>query len=1637
MNARETPPSVGYPQFHPGRDGKILSMSSTQFVHLRLHSEFSVVDGIVRIDDAIAKAAADGQGALALTDSANMFGAVRFYSSARKRGIKPIIGCDLWITNDLDRDSPTRMAVLVQGRAGYLNLCELITRAYLENPHRNRAEVRIEWFEESEGRSAQGLIALSGARYGTVGTSLLAGKPEAATLAAQRLASVFHDRFYLELQRTGDARDAAQARAALSLATRLKLPVVATHPIQFLERADFRAHEARVCIAEGHTLNDTRRPRRYTAEQYFKTQAEMAELFADVPVALANSVQIAKRCNLTLELGTARLPRFPTPDGVTLDDHCRALACSGLEQRLTKRYADERARNERRPEYEARLDLELSTIAKMGYSGYFLIVADFINWAKGNGIPVGPGRGSGAGSLVAYSLRITDLDPLQYGLLFERFLNPERVSMPDFDIDFCQDNRDRVIDYVKRKYGHDAVSQIATFGTLGAKAVVRDAGRVLDMPYTKCDQLSKLIPHNPTDPWTLDRALAQEPAFADAVAADEENQELIALARPLEGLTRNVGMHAGGVLIAPGRLTDFTPLYCAQGTEGVISQYDKDDVEAIGLVKFDFLGLTTLTILDLTLQYVRQLDPSFALELDTLPLDDAATYEIFKRGATTAIFQFESRGMRELLKRARPDRLEDLIALNALYRPGPMDLIPEYVDRKQGRQKVEYLHRSIEPILSETYGVMVYQEQVMRIAQIIGGYSLGAADLLRRAMSKKKPEEMATHRSIFVEGAAAKGVDARTATELFNHIEKFAGYGFNKCVIGATVVSDAVTGKRHTVRELFENRGRSTVHLHALGSDWKLRARMVRDVVWNGRRATLEVRTALGKRLIATSNHPLRTLGGWKEIADLAPGDRIAVPRLTSVGCSASWPDHELIVLGGLLSEGNTCHPTCLYYFNNDEQLIADFTRAVSMFPCTVARVTTRADRRFEVCVSTGRDTRFRRGQRPWNATVARTEGNTALAVDDAPRRSGAFVWAQSLGLLDVRADQKRVPNQAFELSDDAIALLLGRMWSGDGFFIGRSNTVPFYATSSPQLARDVQELLLRLGIVSCLQQKRFNYRGSTRPGYAIFLIGDSVRRFVQRVLPHCVGREKQVAALTARMALIRADSSSKDTIPAEVRQRVDLLRHSHGGGAMTWRELEEECAVSTKEFLGRGGASKRGFRRSTIARFGQHFGDSELLALAESDVYWDTVVGIEPHDVEDVYDLEIEGDHNFVAEGLIVHNSHSAAYALVAYQTAYFKVHTPAAFMAANLSTLMDDTDKVKDLIEDCEAIGLKVLPPDVNASAYRFEPVDPKTIRYGLGAIKGTGRGAIEAIISARSAGGPFADLFDLTARVDKQFVSRRVVEALVRSGAFDRLNSDRAVLLASVGRAIDAADSAAAAVGQASLFGAFESNARHVEYVPAARWSESEKLSNEKLALGYYFSGHLFTEFASEARRLAPTPLAEVRQAPIGRSEQVKLAGVIVSARSQNTRRGRMGIVVLEDGTAQLELMVFSELYDRKRALLKEDQLLFVIGRVRNDEFAQRLSVSADDLMDLTEARARAAARLRIEVEGAGDVSRLRDALNPYRVSNGHAGSGCRIVISYRNGAGSADVALPDEWRVRPEDRLAADLAMQPKVRRAYYL
>jgi DNA polymerase-3 subunit alpha len=751
-------------------------MPQPSFVHLRLHSEYSISDGMVRVDEAVSAAQRDAMPALALTDLNNFFGLIKFYKAARGAGLKPIVGCDVFISNDADQDRPHRLLLLCQSSAGYLLLCRLLSRAYLENQHRGRAELRREWFHYDTG----GLIALSGAHLGDVGSALSSGNAAQAKQFAREWAALFNNRYYIEVQRAGSADEENYLHAATQLSAELGLPVVATHPVQFLGADDFKAHEARVCIAEGYVLNDKRRARAFTPQQYFKTQAEMAELFADVPEALQNSVEIARRCNLSLTLDKPRLPDFPTPEGQGLDEYLREQAESGLQQRMAKLYPDAAERAARQAQYQARLDFEIDTIISMGFPGYFLIVADFIRWAKHNGVPVGPGRGSGAGSLVAYSLGITDLDPLRYALLFERFLNPERVSMPDFDVDFCQDGRERVIDYVKQKYGAASVAQIATFGTMASKAVIRDVGRVMDFPYGLCDRLSKAIPLEGVKPVSLKKAREMEPEINSIAESEEGVPELLELAGRLEDLTRNVGMHAGGVLIAPGQLTDFCPLYCADSSTSVVSQFDKDDVESIGLVKFDFLGLRTLTILDWAMRHVTRLAGGVApFDLETLALDDAATYELLKKGNTTAVFQLESRGMKDMLKQARPDRFEDIIALVALYRPGPMDLIPDFVRRKHG-EKFEYPHPAVEPVLRETYGIMVYQEQVMQMAQVVGGYSLGGADLLRRAMGKKKAEEMAQQREIFISGAFKNGTSKDVAGNLFDLMEKFAGYGFNK-----------------------------------------------------------------------------------------------------------------------------------------------------------------------------------------------------------------------------------------------------------------------------------------------------------------------------------------------------------------------------------------------------------------------------------------------------------------------------------------------------------------------------------------------------------------------------------------------------------------------------------------------------------------------------------------------------------------------------------------------------------------------------------------------------------------------------------------------------------------------------------------
>jgi DNA polymerase-3 subunit alpha len=763
-------------------------MSLHNFVHLRVHTEYSLVDSVVRVPELMAAVAAQGMPAVGLTDESNLFAMVKFYRAALAAGIKPIIGIDLWIRDGGDRD-PARLTLLCQNETGYLNLSRLVSRAYLDGERKDTPLVERAWLTPDV---LQGLIALSGAWEGDVGRALLTGRPALARRLLLDWKTLLGDRYFVELQRIGRATDADHVAAAVALAAECDVPVVATNDVRFLQESDYEAHEARVCIRERALLADATRKRRFTREQFLRTPAQMAELFADLPEALANSVEIARRCSLPLKLGTSKLPVFPVPDGSTAEDYIRTTAAAGLAARLAfKGVADV-------PEqYAARLARELGVICSMGFASYFLIVADFIRWARENGVPVGPGRGSGAGSLVAWVLGITDLDPIEHELLFERFLNPERVSMPDFDVDFCMDGRDRVIAYVSDRYGRERVSQIITYGTMAAKAVVRDVGRVLGHPFGFGDRIAKLIP-NELD-ITLEAALEKEPELARLNRDDEEVRTLLDLARSLEGLTRNAGKHAGGVVIAPSVLTDFTPLFCEAGSDSVVTQFDKDDVEAAGLVKFDFLGLRTLTIIARAVEIINALpeNQGATLDITQLPMDDKATYQLLKSGQTTAVFQLESRGMQDLIRRLKPDRFEDVVALVALFRPGPLQsgMVDDFISRKHSPGgAIDYLHPSLKPVLEPTYGVILYQEQVMQIAQVLSGYTLGGADLLRRAMGKKKPEEMAKQRSSFVDGAVARAVEAKQAAWIFDLIEKFAGYGFNKSHSAAYAVLTYQTG---------------------------------------------------------------------------------------------------------------------------------------------------------------------------------------------------------------------------------------------------------------------------------------------------------------------------------------------------------------------------------------------------------------------------------------------------------------------------------------------------------------------------------------------------------------------------------------------------------------------------------------------------------------------------------------------------------------------------------------------------------------------------------------------------------------------------------------------------------------------------
>jgi DNA polymerase-3 subunit alpha len=1147
---------------------------SAGFVHLHLHSEYSMVDSTVRIPALVARCKAQGMPAVALTDQNNLFGLVKFYRKAMAQGVKPIIGLDLRIVNDEDPEHPFTLLLFVQNNDGYRKLSELVTRSYIEGQVRGEPMARREWLT---GESCAGLLALSGGREGDVGRAIVSGNEDLTTECLDHWLEVFGDRYYLELIRTGRAGEEGVVQRSLTLAAEKNVAVVASNDVRFLDRDGFNSHEARVCIHDGRGLADVDRPRNYSENQYLRSPQEMSELFADVPSALQNTVEIARRCSLDLKLGESVLPEFPVPDGETEAGFLESEARKGLEAALAIKIETENIpANEHDaysvPYYE-RLKIELDVIQSMGFPGYFLIVADFIRWARENSIPVGPGRGSGAGSLVAWVLGITDLDPLQHDLLFERFLNPERVSMPDFDVDFCMEGRDRVIDYVAEQYGRERVSQIITFGTMAAKAVIRDTGRVLGQPYGFVDRIAKQVPFEIGI--TLDKALEDSDELASMYRDDEEVTAIIDLAKSLEGLVRNAGKHAGGVVISPGALTDFAPLYCEEGGTNVVTQLDKDDVEAVGLVKFDFLGLKTLTIIDWALQIINDTNPGLDLAINRIPESDPKTFQLLRSTHTAAVFQLESSGMRDLIKRMRPDQFDDLVALVALFRPGPLQsgMVDDFIIRKHATNKadIDYLHPDLKPVLEETYGVILYQEQVMQIAQVLAGYTLGGADLLRRAMGKKNPEKMAEQREIFVSGATERGVAEKTATRIFDLMEKFAGYGFNK---------------------------------------------------------------------------------------------------------------------------------------------------------------------------------------------------------------------------------------------------------------------------------------------------------------------------------------------------------------------------------------------------------------------------------------------------------------------------SHSAAYAVLSYQTAYLKAHYPAAFMAAVMSADLHNTDRLVTLKDDCRQLKLKLLAPDINTSGYHFSVPNETTILYGLGAIKGVGHAAVESLIAEREEGGPYTSLNEFCRRVDHDKINRRALGAMVKSGAMDCFGESRRGMMQQVPEALKSADqeAKAAAAGQNDMFGLAEPAAEVLEnkLPPVAEWQERLLLNNEKEALGLYLTGHPFDAVRNDARYIADGRLGDIIAEPAPQTNkgerkyaqakrEATVAGLIVDVR----KRGNRISVVLDDDTARMEVSLFSEAFQEFRHLLVKDEIVVVTGGLRYDDFTGSWTVNVKNVLHIDrviESRAKSMV-LSLASNGQGEnlLVKLHDLLLPFREGN------CDVSVRYIGENAAARLSLGPEWAVRPSREL----------------
>jgi len=1497
-----------------------------EFVHLHVHTHYSLLDGLCTPKALTARAAELGMPALAITDHGALYGVVEFYQAAQEAGIKPIIGMEAYLAprrlhdrNAAEDRKPYHLLLLAQNQTGYKNLLRLATIAMLEGYY---YKPRID--KETLARYGEGLIVFSGCGSSEIPRLIVEGRLEEARAAVAWYREHFPDRFYLELQ-DHDLKDLHLVnRHLLEFAREFRLPLVATNDVHYLTREQAPVHDTLLAIGTGKSLKDPSRMRYEGDTYYLRTAEEMAALFAEVPEALTNTLRIAEMCQVELEFGRPHLPVFPVPEGQTPQSYLRQLCEEGLRRRYGER-ADS-------PEIRQRLEHELAVIHQMGFDTYFLIVWDLCRAARERDIWYNA-RGSAGGSIVAYCLDITRVDPLTNNLIFERFLNPGRVTMPDIDLDFPDDRRAEMIEYALQRYGQENVAQIITFGTMGARAAVRDVGRVMDIPLSEVDRIAKLIPSIPGKPVSIAEALEGVPELRELYETTPYVRQLLDTAMQLEGVARHASTHAAGVVIADAPLVEYCPLHRPtkeQGSPGgegrrskgaeepgngedeeatgeailsAVTQWPMEDLEAIGLLKVDFLGLSTLTIMRRACDLIRQRH-GVSLDLDSIPLDDPAIYRLLSSGDVMGVFQVEGAGFRRVLQDMRPTRYNHIVAALALYRPGPMEYIPTYIRRMHGEEPVEYRHPALAPILDETYGIIVYQEQIIRIATDLAGYEPGEADTIRKAVGKKKKDALLAHRVKFVEGCTTRGIAREVAEGIFDDIEFFARYGFNKCLPGDVEIVDAATGRLVRVEDIWMSRIPVEQVLTCDTGRLKLRSGQLTTVATNGVQPVFRLTTALGRQIEATGNHPFYTFEGWRWLAELRPGDRIAVPRRLPVEGNQRWPEHQVIVLGHLLAEGNLRHPHSVYYYTRSKEQLDDFVQAVEKFDNV-------------------------------KCTISLHKGTYAVYIRRIRRSEppGVVLWLKSLGLWGKNAREKEVPADAFTLTNDQIALLLGRLWSGDGYVgIQKGVVHAYYATASERLARQVQHLLLRLGIVSRLRKVDFPYKEGRR-GYQVHVMGNEfIRQFAAVVGPHLLISAQREACRRAAEMEPRTSIGTKDVIPVGIKH---LIRAEKEAAGITWHQLREEAGVAPREFVPIHNPTKHGFRRETIARLAEYFDSEALRRYAESDIYWDQVVSIEYVGEKPTYDLSVADTHNFIANDILVHNSHAATYGALTCQTAYLKAHYPLEYMTALLTVERHNTEKVGVLVNECRRMGIEVLPPSVNRSDLDFT-IEGKAIRFGLGAVKNVGDGPVGAILAARG-NRPFSSLADFCRRVDLRLVNRRALESLIRAGALDEFGP-RARLLAAMDRMMDlsARTHLARDVGQLSLFGETtgvqlgDDEGLFVGLPPIPEVPLREMLEWEKDLMGVYLSEHPLTRAARELADVINAYAGQLHEEP--HDSVVTVAGMVRRIRRHTTKDGKeMAFVTLEDLYGACDVVVFPRVWAESREKWQPEALVVICGKV----------------------------------------------------------------------------------------------------------